>query len=186
MDLAGIAAILALAGIPVSVLLGRWQIRTALAQARENHRTAMEVAEANHRSALELARRGLAVERDRWLLEARRAEYRYFQNALGQLRRVLATQATTQAELRAAYEDVHDSSHRVAEVGPDEVHDIANVIRDHCYTIPTSWPASVAQRMDLWTETVAPLRAELDAAIRASVGNPTPLPQRDSLHLPRS
>ncbi|MGW5017107.1 hypothetical protein [Streptomyces cacaoi] len=185
MDLAGIAAILALAGIPVSVLLGRWQMRTALAQARESHRTAMEVAEANHRSALELARRGAEAERDRWLLEARRAEYRFFQNALGQLRRALSSQATTEEELRAAYDDVHDSSHRIAEVGPDEVHSIVDVIRRQCYTIPISWPGSVEQRMELWTETVAPLRVELDAAIRAAVGSPSPPVQGDTLHLRR-
>jgi hypothetical protein len=185
MDLAGIAAILALAGIPVSVLLGRWQMRTALAQARESHRTAMEVAEANHRNALELARRGVEAERDRWLREARRAEYRCFQHALGQLRRSLSAEVTTEEELRAAYDEVHDSSHRIAEVGPNEVHDIADIIRRRCYAIPISWPGSVEQRMDLWTGTVAPLRVELDAAIRAAVGDPTPPAQGDTLHLRR-
>ncbi|MEU6341824.1 hypothetical protein ABZ883_12855 [Streptomyces sp. NPDC046977] len=174
MDLAGIAAIFALAGIPVSVLLGRWQMRTALAQTRESHRTAIELAEANHRHALELARRGAEDERDRWLLEVRRAEYRYFQNALGQLRRALSSQATTHEELRAAYDEVHDCSHRIAEVGPDEVHDIVNVIRRQCYTIPISWPGSAEQRVALWTETIGPLRDELDTAVRSAVGNPRP------------
>lgn len=66
MDISGLAALLALAGIPVSVLVARWQMRTALRQAEASHRTALEVAEAarqsavtaaeaSHRSALELA-----------------------------------------------------------------------------------------------------------------------------------
>ncbi|MEV6699268.1 hypothetical protein AB0M68_19150 [Streptomyces sp. NPDC051453] len=52
MDLAGVAAVLALLSIPTSVLLARWQMRTALAQSEANHRTALEVAEVNHRAAL--------------------------------------------------------------------------------------------------------------------------------------
>jgi len=76
MSLTGIAAVLALAGIPVSVLVARWQMRTALAQA-----------EASHRSTLEVTRQQIEAERDRWILDARRAEYRLFQNSLNQLRR---------------------------------------------------------------------------------------------------
>jgi hypothetical protein len=55
MNPSGVAAILALGSIPVSVLLARWQMRTALRQAEASHRSALEVAEANHRSASEVA-----------------------------------------------------------------------------------------------------------------------------------
>ena len=55
MDPSGIAALLALAGIPVTLVVARWQKRTALEQAEASHRTALEVAEANHRAALEQA-----------------------------------------------------------------------------------------------------------------------------------
>lgn len=54
MDLSGVAAAFALLSIPASVLIARWQMRTALAQSEANHRAAMEVAEANHRAALEI------------------------------------------------------------------------------------------------------------------------------------
>ncbi|WP_415953799.1 hypothetical protein [Streptomyces sp. KLOTTS4A1] len=52
MDLSGVAAVIALLSIPTSVLIARWQMRTALAQSEANHRAAMEVAAANHRAAL--------------------------------------------------------------------------------------------------------------------------------------
>ncbi|MEU1145017.1 hypothetical protein ACFYO9_07885 [Streptomyces sp. NPDC005863] len=55
MELSGIAALLALAGIPVTVVVARWQKRTALEQAEAAHHTAIEVAEANHRAAMEQA-----------------------------------------------------------------------------------------------------------------------------------
>lgn len=54
MDLSGVAAALALLSIPVSVLIARWQMRTALAQSEANHRAAMQLAKANHRAALEV------------------------------------------------------------------------------------------------------------------------------------
>lgn len=55
MDLSGIAALLALAGIPATLVVARWQKRAALEQAEASHRSATEVAEANHRAALEQA-----------------------------------------------------------------------------------------------------------------------------------
>ncbi|WP_329125081.1 hypothetical protein [Streptomyces sp. NBC_01353] len=55
MDLSGVAAVLALLSIPVTVLVSRWQMRTTLVQSEANYRAALEVAEANHRAALEVA-----------------------------------------------------------------------------------------------------------------------------------
>ena len=196
MSLTGIAAILALLGIPVSVLVARWQMRTALAQAEAGHRTALAQAEANHRAAMEVAeashrnalevteancRNALAVarepvkaERDRWMFEARRAEYRYFQVAVDQLRRALLN-GVDRGDLWDLYYEVHDSIHRVAEVGPEEVTDAARVLLDHCYNMPWAWPASAEQRRDRWETTVSPLRMELDEAIhRAISGQETP------------
>jgi hypothetical protein len=99
---------------------------------------------------------------------------------LGQLRRALSAQATTEEELQAAFDVVHNSSHRIAEVGPDEVHNIVSV-----NTIPIWCPRPVEQRVELWTETVAPVRVELDAVIRAAVGCPSPPIQGDTLDLRR-
>lgn len=55
MDLAGVAAVIALSGIPGSVLVGHWQRRAVLQQAESAYRAALETAEANHRTALEAA-----------------------------------------------------------------------------------------------------------------------------------
>ncbi|MFI1417133.1 hypothetical protein ACH4VX_03925 [Streptomyces sp. NPDC020731] len=176
MSLTGVAAVLALLGIPVSVLVARWQMRTVLAQAEASHQTALAVAEANyrsalevaeagHRTALEVARNGVKAERDLWMLEARRAEYRYFQIALDQLRRAVMSDPC--GDLWGVYHDVHDSSHRVAEIGPDEVDDAARAIRHRCYPIPISWAgAPREQRARAWETQITPLRLEFDEAVR--------------------
>jgi hypothetical protein len=171
MSLAGIAAVLALAGIPVSVLVAHWQMRTTLAQAEASHRTALAAAEANHRSALEVARQQAEAERDRWILDARRAEYRLFQNSLNQLRRALEQSGADDSEMEEALHEVHDSSHRIAEVGPDEVHRIAKFIRERCYPMRT-WPRD--RRVELWRLQVAQARVSLDEAINEVISGRSP------------
>ncbi|MFC8222398.1 hypothetical protein ACFUTY_30055 [Streptomyces sp. NPDC057362] len=171
MSLTGIAAVLALAGIPVSVLVARWQMRTTLAQAEASHRTALEAAKASHRSALEVTRQQAEAERDRWILDARRAEYRLFQNSLNQLRRTLERSGADGSEMEEALHEVHDSSHRIAEVGPDEVHRIAKFIRERCYPIRT-WPRD--RRVELWRLQVAPARVSLDEAINEVISGRSP------------
>jgi len=54
MDLTGIAALVALTGIPVSVLVAHWQKRTALQQTHALNLAARETAEAAHQAALQL------------------------------------------------------------------------------------------------------------------------------------
>ncbi|MGW1254474.1 hypothetical protein ACWD5Q_04625 [Streptomyces sp. NPDC002513] len=172
MSLTGIAAVLALAGIPVSVLVARWQMRTALAQAEASHRTALEAAEASHRSTLEVMRQQIEAERDRWILDARRAEYRLFQNSLNQLRRALERSGADDSEMHEALHEVHDSSHRIAEVGPDEVHRIAKFLREQCYVMHT-WPRE--RRVELWRLHVAPARTSLDEAINEVISRRSPV-----------
>ncbi|MYS09292.1 hypothetical protein GTW71_23295 [Streptomyces sp. SID6041] len=55
MDIAGIAALVALVGTPVSVLVAHWQKRTALQQTHALNQAARETAEAADRAALRLA-----------------------------------------------------------------------------------------------------------------------------------
>lgn len=81
MDLTGIAALVALAGIPVSVLVAHWQKRTALQQTQALNRAARETAEAAHRAALAQAEAGHRAAREAALEQAAAAH----QAALAQL-----------------------------------------------------------------------------------------------------
>ncbi|MFG3283222.1 hypothetical protein [Streptomyces sp. NPDC048111] len=143
MDATGVAAILALTGIPVSVLVSRWQLRAALRQAEvshlaalqlaaENHRNALEAVEVNHRNALALARRQAEAERIRWLTEARRSEYRLFESALAQYRRALMAPEPLAEDVIAAFDEVHHSVNHIHAVGPEEVSRSASSILGEC------------------------------------------------------
>jgi hypothetical protein len=169
MDLSGIAAILALASIPVSVLIARWQMRAMLAQSEANHRAALEAAEANHRSALELLRLQVDSERSRWMREAQHGAYTRFQSSLDRFRRSLMPDEFDAREFSDAYGEVHDSSHAVSQVGSMDVCGIAREITDRCVLIhfgitrPGRHPQE--HRAERWRREVAPLCAELDEAI---------------------
>ncbi|BCM71053.1 hypothetical protein ACWDUC_21215 [Streptomyces tricolor] len=185
MDLSGIAAVLALLGIPVSVLIARWQMRAGLAQAEANyrasleaaeagHRAALEVAEANHRSALALARHQVERERVRWLADAQRAAYTIFQNSLAQFRRCLLASDVDIDELHNAFSELHNAPSIVRQVGPDEVSRIAFSIMRVCQLIEirvrnesrNGSPLSYEERAEIWRTQVATYRDELDEAIQ--------------------
>lgn len=182
MDLSGIAALLALAGIPVSMLIVRWQMRAALDQAEMQYRAALETAEANRRSALEaaevarqsaaeVAREQLELERARWIAELRGAAYRNFHNSVSLYRRSLLADELDTQELQAASREIHDNMHAIRQVGPDEVSVIASRMDRVCYGILMHirrgmLGASLEERTELWKERVAPLRAELSDAIK--------------------
>ncbi|MFF0084600.1 hypothetical protein ACFYR1_33530 [Streptomyces canus] len=189
MNLSGVAAILALVSIPVSVLLARWQMRTALRQAEASHRSALEVAEANHRSALEvveanhrraleaadadharameLARNQAESERFRWLTDKRHAEYRLFQNSLAQFRRVFLAPELVVQDVRDAFNDLHSLEKMIDSVGPEEVSERAHRIVGRCarLNLGVHREPSLAFREVYWSE-IRPLRDELNEAVR--------------------
>lgn len=99
MDLAGIAALAALAGIPVSVLVAHWQKRTALQQTHALNQAARDTAEANHRAALAQAEADHRAVREAALEQAQAAH----RNALEQ----------AQASHRLALEQA-EAAHRSA------------------------------------------------------------------------
>jgi len=170
MDLSGIAAVLALLSIPTSVLLARWQMRTALAQSEANSRAALEVAEANHRAALEIVDANhqkamdtaeanhqraleLAAEGHRSAMEVAR------QQGDTEHRRWMAEIRSTEyrnfentlAEFRRAF-----LSHQA---GTDHVMDVLAELHRSRYYIGHLGPdevISIVERIDLMCQTVAP------------------------------
>ncbi|MET9536856.1 hypothetical protein ABZY16_05015 [Streptomyces sp. NPDC006553] len=94
MDLTGIAALVALAGIPVSVLVAHWQKRTALQQTHALNQAARQTAESAHQAALAQAEAGHRAARESALEQAAAAH----QAALAQLEaahRAALSQAAT-------------------------------------------------------------------------------------------
>ncbi|MET7721090.1 hypothetical protein [Streptomyces mirabilis] len=187
MNLSGIAALLALVGIPASVLIARWQMRTTLKQAELAHRTALEaaeasrrstleLAEANHRNALEAARDNVEAERMRWEVEARRAAYSLFQSTLSRFRRALFSANFDSDEVRRAFDEMHDGIHEVDEVGPREVAAIAGTIFGRCrgllMEVSFHRLPSLEERIEAWQTEVKPLRTELDEAIQGVITGP--------------
>ncbi|MFF8940830.1 hypothetical protein ACF1A5_00870 [Streptomyces sp. NPDC014864] len=169
MDLSGVAAILALAGVPVSVLIARWQMRAMLAQAEISHRATLEAAQLTQQGALEAVRAQSERERHRWLTEARRASYRLFQHSLSEFRRTIMSDEVDMVRLSEAYYGVHDTGHEIAEVGPDNVTGLASRLTTECellrHDVALGHLASRQEREDLWNGLVAPLRKHLDEAI---------------------
>lgn len=183
MDLSGAAAILALLGIPVSVLIARWQTRTALRQTEEanrtalgiaeaNYRNAVEVAEANHRSALEVMREQADAERKQWLRDTRRAEYRLFQNAVARFRRSYLAQEIDNEELRDAVIGLHESTYAIKEVGPDEVYVVVRTIKDRCSIAQMRLRSnSPDARAEWWRRNIRPYRTDLSEVMNRALGN---------------
>lgn len=180
MDATGVAAILALAGIPVSVLLGRWQMHTALRQVEASHRTALEVAAANHRNvleaaeaghrnAMELVRKQEEAERARWLAEARRAEYRLLQNSLAQFRRTLLAPDPIVEDVLSAFDEVHESVHSIEAVGPEEIYHLAVRILVACrvpaVTFQLGRSPSLEDRERWWNQ-IRSLRHDFHDAVK--------------------
>ncbi|MET9035673.1 hypothetical protein [Streptomyces mirabilis] len=147
MDLSGIAALCALAGIPVTVLLAQWQKRTALrqseashqtamaqaeashrtamAQAEASHRTALEVAEASHRNALEAAERAhqhaleLAHQQEQARLERLRSQKRYtvYAHFQSALDQFRLILFNDPTDLFTGWQQVHQAGHRLSMSG---------------------------------------------------------------------
>ncbi|MFF3775792.1 hypothetical protein [Streptomyces sp. NPDC002232] len=186
MDLSGIAAVVALAGIPVTLLIGRWQKqtalrqaelthraaleaaeanhRTALATAEANHRTALATAEASHRTALEVARHQSEVEEKRWTTEARSVTYKLFNIALAEFRAAFTGDDEQLAS--KTFQELHNAEHLVRQVGPRMVFGSARRIVEQCGALRLRFPAtSGAEREALWKEQVSYLRDRLDLTI---------------------
>lgn len=144
MDASDVIAALALASIPISVLVARWQMRAPL-----------------------------MVERARWRAEARRTSYGLFQEALVQFRRSLMASEVGWEELNDAYIDLHNAAHVVTQVGPEDVARLADGIMRGCEQITGEVRdeiscdrlLSLEARAEAWAAQ-APLRAELDKAIQ--------------------
>ncbi|MEU1019052.1 hypothetical protein [Streptomyces sp. NPDC005898] len=182
MDLGNLVAIIALGGIPVTALVGHWQKRavlaqaeaahrTAMAQAEAAHRTAMEVAEKTHQSALEVLRRQNRAETERRKREERHARYMGMQNALSEMREAVFAEPFDQLQVRAAGSHVHRAEHALAIHAVSER--VATLARSVTYVaLGIIWPRharssiSAADAPRYWAEVVAPLRRELDEAIR--------------------
>lgn len=186
MDLSGIAAVVALAGIPVTLLIGRWQKqaalrqaelahraaleaaeashRTALATAEASHRTAVAIAEASHRTALEVARHQSEVEEKRWTTEARSVTYKLFNVALAEFHQAFTGEDERLAGI--AFLELHNAEHLVRQVGPNNVYGAARRIVSQCGKLKRDFPAtSGAEREALWKEQVSYLRDRLDLFI---------------------
>ncbi|OYP19189.1 hypothetical protein CFC35_35790 [Streptomyces sp. FBKL.4005] len=168
------------------MLLGRWQMRTALRQAEASHQTALEVADANyrialeaaeasHRNALEVARRQAEAERVRWLTEARRAEYRLLENSLAQFRRTLMVPEPIAEDVQSAFDEVHESVNLIEAVGPEEVCRIAVRILGKC-RMPTlditfgRFP-SLEDREHWWAQ-IRTLRHDFHDAVKGVLEGP--------------
>ncbi|MWA08104.1 hypothetical protein [Streptomyces sp. BA2] len=101
MDLTGIAALVALAGIPVSVLIAHWQKRTALQQTHALNRAARETAEAAHQAALAQAEASHRAARETALEQAAAAHQAAMAQAAANHQAALQLQA---AQAEAAHE----------------------------------------------------------------------------------
>ncbi|MFJ2833536.1 hypothetical protein ACIPC1_39350 [Streptomyces sp. NPDC087263] len=194
MDLSGAAAIVATAGIPVSVLIARWQKRTALEQAEATHRTALEVAEAthrtalavadathratleqaeaNHRAALEIADGQAEAERIRRLVAARWTAYDHLRSELTKFRTSLLN-GEDQSKLREIYDGIHDANHQIQEVGPLEVVRIGRHIQLKCEDIlrqvrGQAMPLQACE--EAWKTEISPLRTALHQTIARVMG----------------
>ncbi|WP_190214438.1 hypothetical protein [Kitasatospora indigofera] len=204
MDLTGIAALVALAGIPVSVLVAHWQKRTALQQthalnqaARESaaaahqaalaqaeaghraalelqaaqtaasHRSAIALAAASHQSALEVARAQARAERDRWLLDARRASYDRFRECLGRFRIALFRGMDKEALDGITY-DMHSIAHEVRGIGPSEAGALARDINIRCTSVTrlVGGPGTTREeREEAWSTWITPLREQFSESV---------------------
>ncbi|MGA5069108.1 hypothetical protein ACPB9E_35995 [Streptomyces exfoliatus] len=181
MDLSAIAALLALASIPATLVVARWQKRTALDQAAAAHRTAMQVAEASHRSALaaaeqahhhalELLSRQSKLEADQWVRDKRHAAYTRYQNALSQARTAGATEPRDVDEIHKALRELHVSYHEARMVANRRVSDHIYRTDDRARNLLLQRrTGTVANFIREWSLFVAPQRAQLDEAIREGI-----------------
>ncbi|WP_225840548.1 hypothetical protein [Streptomyces sp. NK08204] len=180
MDLAGVAAVVGLMGIPVTVVIARWQLRSALDQAQlayraaieaaeAAHRTALQQAEAAHRTALEVAHAQIKADHDKWLEEAQRTSFHAFQSAVGRFRRKLEEGANRRELLNTA-SDLHDLQYELSLVCPEELSRLARNLYSACrfevlhriddYT-------THAERVALYDTMIKPLRVEITEFARA-------------------
>lgn len=182
MDLSGIAAICALAGIPVTVVVARWQTRTALKQAEAAHRTALAQVEATHHHALEAAdkahqntlevlTRQHQAEVDSWRRAARHAAYGRFQETLARARLAFLAEPIDSYEADLAGQEIHEINHEVAMVASDKVAQMVSELTGRVRFLCTACGGTVERRRERWSRQVAPLRRELDEAIRKELGS---------------
>ncbi|WP_436995780.1 hypothetical protein [Streptomyces sp. enrichment culture] len=181
MDLSAIAALLALASIPATLVVARWQKRTALDQAAAAHNTAMHVAEAAHRSALaaaekahdhalELLARQSRLEADQWVRDKRHAAYTRYQNALSQVRAAGAAEPRDMDEINKALRELHVSYHEARMVANRRVADHIYRTDDRARNLLRHRrTGTVADFTREWSLFVAPQRAQLDEAIREGI-----------------
>jgi hypothetical protein len=138
-DASNVIAACALVGIPVSVLVSRWQMRAPL-----------------------------KLEHARWLAQMRGAAYDLFQTALARYRHSLLATSFVWEELNDATDDLHNAAHVIRQIGPEEVWDLAeSIMRNYQNTARRAQrgllPTPEA-RAEAWAAQ-RPLRAELDRAI---------------------
>ncbi|MFF8573535.1 hypothetical protein ACF07W_24360 [Streptomyces sp. NPDC015140] len=181
MDLSAIAALLALAGIPATLIVARWQKRTALDQAEAAHRTAMQVARATHESALataekahdhalELLSRQSRLEADQWVRDKRHAAYTRYQNALSQARAAGAAEPRDMSEIDKALRELHVSYHEARMVANRRVADHIYRTDDRARNLLLHRrTGAVANFNRGWLREVAPRRTQLDQAIREGI-----------------
>lgn len=122
MNLSGIAAILALAGIPASLLVARWQSRATLAQAQ----AALAQAEATYKSAVDAVKEKAKADHDMWLRTERKNACVGFLRAVDELRR---EESPTLLHSRIK---THNAFYEVEALCPDSIRSPAKVLDRRC------------------------------------------------------
>ncbi|MEU8691928.1 hypothetical protein [Streptomyces sp. NPDC048665] len=172
MDLSGIAAILALVGIPVGVLTTRWQMRATLRQAEMAQRSALDVAARQSDGAKELATEQQTADRNKWMLTTRYTVYRSLQGSVANFKHeVLASDNEwDRAAVEKAFDELHEGVHSVSELGPEQVGQAARMLKAACFTMMrrASGPGGLDE---IWRRTVSPARQDLDEAIRKALAD---------------
>ena len=180
MNLTGIAAVLALASIPVNILIARWQTRSAVAQAEAAYRSALDVAKAQHESALEL----LEAQHRATLVEAKVthehnvdleslrlrhvAEHEglatvvAFQDAISAFRLAFLRETVNADELHEAYNEIHDARHALRG-GISMLFAIG--LEGECSDLMKLASVSLEDRTEAWRDKLSPRREELNAMI---------------------
>ncbi|MFE7357745.1 hypothetical protein ACFU8Q_32580 [Streptomyces sp. NPDC057543] len=158
-----IAALLALTSIPVSVLVARWQARTALAQVEATSRSAIAQAEATYRAAVDAVEAKANADREQWLR---------IQGVEACARLLSAVDALRSQAMPSFLRDrgeIHGAYYMVEAICSTEVASRAQVLDERCTDYIRGFHEAPAEREDLW-DRVRGARQEFTRELRAYLG----------------